>query len=101
MSGISQARQALRNLARLEVESTRTINFKGMPEPVEYTFVVGKLGEVAGPLFVAVQEALRVAEELRVESRQQPVIRNDDKDLAAKAEAADRIEAAVFLALGS
>jgi hypothetical protein len=99
MTDISKARQRLRDLARLPVESTRTINFKGMEEPVDYTFVVGMLGEVAGPLFMAVQAALTVAEELRVESRQQPVIRNDDKDLAAKAEAADRIEAAILKAL--
>lgn len=108
---ISQARQRLRNLARTQVESTRTVNFKGMEEPVEYTFVLGKLGEVAGPLFVAVQEALRVAEELREESRE-PVTTKVElvpghsipyppesayKD--ALAAAADRIEAAVFLAL--
>jgi hypothetical protein len=92
---ISQARQRLRDLARKEL----CVYTPSTPE-ADAAVTISSFGEVAGPLFVALQGALRVAEELRAESRQQPVIRNDDKDLAAKAEAADRIEATIFLALG-
>lgn len=96
MSGISQARQALRDAARIKV---------AVVVPPEVRAAVGAdvevvdLGSLAHHAFVAAQAALTVAEQLRAESRKQPVIWNDDKDLSAKAEAADRIEAAVWEAL--
>lgn len=107
-SDVSDARQRLRDLARASVETARTINFDGMEKPVEYTFVLGKLGEVAGPLFVAIQAVLTVAEELRTEA-DGPINPNlFDWQAAgielvkqAQGEAADRIEAAVLKALTS
>jgi hypothetical protein len=106
MTDISQTRQALRNYARTmhEVPMKEVLGVAWIADPPDIPdglmFSVSR-GEAADKVFVALQEVLRVAEELRAESRQQPVIWNDDKDLAAKAEAADRIEATVFLALKS
>jgi hypothetical protein len=100
MSTVTQARQKLRDLAREEV-----CVFTSLMEEAGAVVKISSLGEIAGPLFVAVQEALRVAEELRAESRA-PVSTSDrysslqertTKD--AQAAAADRIEAAVFMAL--
>lgn len=96
MTDISKARQALRDAARVKV---------AVVVPLEARAAVGAdvevvdLGSLAHHAFVAAQAALTVAEQLRAESRKQPVIWNDDKDLRAKAEAADRIEAAVWEAL--
>lgn len=109
---ISMARQRLRDYAREQVPDTilhirRTDDVEGVPSTQQLQVAVGlgTRGEAAGLVFVALQEALRVAEELREESRA-PVSTADrysslqertTKD--AQAAAADRIEAAVFLAL--
>lgn len=94
---ISEARQALRDYAREGVAiDGRNLKPNALNEGIQY---IGARGEIGGKAFVAAQAALTVAEELRAESRQQPVIWNDDADLRAKAEAADRIEAAVLKAL--
>jgi hypothetical protein len=96
MTDISKARQALRDAARVKV---------AVVVPLEARAAVGadveavEIGALAHHAFVAAQAALTVAEELRAESRKQQVIWNDDKDLSAKAEAAERIEAAVWESL--
>lgn len=115
---ISDARQRLRDYAREQVPDTilhvrRTDDVEGVPSTQQLQVAVGlgTRGEAAGLVFVALQEALRVAEELRAESRE-PVTTKVEvvpgrnipyppesayKD--AQAAAADRIEAAIFLAL--
>lgn len=102
---ISAARQALRDYAR----EAHTVPLKEIvgaawvadpPDIPDGLMLSTSRGEAGGKAFMAAQAALSVAEELRAESRQQPVIWNDDADLRAKAEAADRIEAAILKALG-
>jgi hypothetical protein len=113
---ISQARQKLRDYAR----EAHTVPLKEVigaawiadpPEIPDGLMISTSRGEAAGKVFVALQDALRVAEELREESRE-PVTTKVEvvpgknipyppesayKD--AQAAAADRIEAAVFMAL--
>ena len=101
---ISEARQALRDYARTEhtVSMKEIIGAAWIADPPDIPdglMISTSRGEAGGKAFMAVQAALTVAEELRAESRQQPVIWNDDADLRAKAAAADRIEAAVLKAL--
>lgn len=102
--GISQARQKLRDYAR----TAHTVPLKEVlgaawiadpPDIPDGLMISTSRGEVGAKAVMAAQAALTVAEELRAESRQQPVIWGQDADLRAKAEAADRIEAAVLKAL--
>lgn len=113
---ISQARQRLRDYAREQVPDTilhvrRTDDVEGVPSTQQLQVAVGlgTRGEAANKVFVALQEALRVAEELRAES-QEPgsVVEVGGRKVTfpeagsykdALAAAADRIEATVFLAL--
>lgn len=114
---ISQARQRLRDYAR----TAHTVPLKEVigaawvadpPDIPDGLMISTSRGEAGGKAFMAAQEALRVAEELREESRE-PVTTKVEvvpgknipyppesayKD--ALAHAADRIEAAIFLALG-
>jgi hypothetical protein len=105
---ISQARQKLRDYAReqcgfviVDIDTGET-SHAGTARPLVR-------GEAGGKVFVALQEALRVAEELREESREQdPKVEINGRKVIfpenasykdAQAAAADRIEAAVFMAL--
>lgn len=105
---ISQARQRLRDYAREVHEIELSTQPGWVSAPVGARVGVAR-GEAAGKVFVALQEALRVAEELRAES-QEPgsVVEVGGRKVTfpeagsykdALAAAADRIEATVFLAL--
>jgi hypothetical protein len=102
--GVNPARQKLRDYAREQEHVSLSATDWGSQLPQDASISVVR-GEIGGKAIVAVQEALRVAEELRAESRA-PVSTSDryaslqertTKD--AQAAAADRIEAAIFLAL--
>lgn len=101
--------KALRDYARTAHEIELSTQPGWVSAPVGAMVGVVR-GEAAGKAFTAAQEALRVAEELREESRE-PVTTKaevhgrsipyppDSAYKDALAAAADRIEAAIFLAL--
>jgi predicted RNase H-like HicB family nuclease len=113
---ISMARQRLRDYALTAhaVQLNQVLGCAWVADPPDIpdglTISISR-GEAGAKAFMAAQEALRVAEELRAESRE-PVTTKvevhgrsipyppDSAYKDALAAAADRIEAAIFLALG-
>lgn len=93
-SDVSEARQALRDLAR-EPIPTSCVGIelgRGEGETEDRVRVVlGAKGAAAGEAFMAIQAALTVAEELTAEA--------EIKTMVSREAAADRIEAAVLKAL--
>lgn len=115
-SDVSEARQALRDLARDPIPTSCVSIELGREEGESedrVRVVLGARGAAAGEAFMAAQAALTVAEELRAEG-EKPVTDKVEitpghlipfpTDVAyrrAQCDAADRIEAAVLKALQS
>lgn len=72
-SDTQDLRRKLRDYARETVDQSRTFtchpeNAPHQPHEINYTFVLGMRGELAGPLFVALQNVLTTIEALEAEA---------------------------------